>query len=91
MKIKQLYTNSYYKVMEVSLNSGEAMPQHKATSDAFIFVKEGAGKIIFADNEVELQQGSTLLIPGNKEHRLQVNDAFNACIIFAQEAEIKFL
>ena len=42
------------------------MPVHKATSDAFIIVKNGKGKIIFSDAEVGLQQGSTLMIPANK-------------------------
>ncbi len=91
MEMKELISNKYYKVMEVSLSAGEAMPQHQATSDAFIIVKEGSGKIIFSDNEVELHQGSTQLIPANKEHRLQVHATFNACIILAPEAAIKFL
>ncbi len=89
--MKQLYSNNYYKVMEVALNGGEAMPLHQATSDAFIIVKEGSGKVIFSDNEVELHQGLTLLIPANKEHRLQINETFNACIILAHDAAIKFL
>ena len=91
MEMKQLYSNDYYKVIEVTLNGGEVMSQHKATSDAFILVKEGIGKIIFQDNEVELQQGSTYMISANKEHRLHVTETFNACIIFAPGAEIKFL
>ncbi|MEP6951917.1 MAG: cupin domain-containing protein [Ginsengibacter sp.] len=89
--LKQLYSNIYYKVMEVSLNGGEEISQHEATSDAFIIVKEGTGKIIFSDNEIELQRGSTFVIPANKQHRLRVNDTFNACIIFASGGEIKFL
>ncbi|MDQ6845955.1 MAG: cupin domain-containing protein [Bacteroidota bacterium] len=89
--MKQLFSNNYYKVMEVALNGGEAMPLHQATSDAFIIVKDGSGKIIFSDNEIELHQGSTQLIPANKQHRLQVHDAFKACIILASEAAIKFL
>lgn len=91
MEMKQLYTNNYYKVMEVALNSGEAMPLHQATSDAFIIVKGGLGKIIFSDYEVELHQGSTLLIPANKEHRLCIYETFNACIILGPDAVIKFL
>ena len=58
--MKKLFSNNYYKVMEVALNVGETMPLHKATSDAFIIVKEGSAKIIFSDVEVELHQGSTL-------------------------------
>ncbi len=91
MGMKQLFSNNYYKVMEVALNSGEALPLHKASSDAFIIVKEGSGKIIFADHEVELHQGSTQLIPANEEHRLQIHETFNACIILASDGAIKFL
>lgn len=91
MEMKQLYNGNYYKVMEVTLNDGEAMPLHHATSDAFIIVKEGSGKIIFSDSEVDLQQGSTQLIAANKEHRLQINENFKACIILAPDAAIKFL
>ncbi len=91
MEMKQLFSNNQYKVMEVALNGGETMPLHQATSDAFIIVKEGSGKIIFSDNEVELHQGSTQLIPANKQHRLQIHETFNACIILAPDAAIKFL
>ena len=88
--MQQLFSNNHYKVMEVSLNPNESMPQHKATSDAFIIVKEGIGKIIFDDREVALLQGTTLLIPANKQHKLQVADKFIACIIFASQSEIVF-
>ena len=89
--MKQLCSNKYYKIMEVSLNGGEAMPLHQATSEAFIIVKEGSGKIIFSDNEVGLHQGSTQLIAANKEHRLQINESFKACIVLGTDAAIKFL
>lgn len=91
MGMKQLFSNDFYQVMEISLDAGASLPQHKASSDAFLIVKEGSAKIIFSDNEVELQSGSTQLIPANKEHKLQVHDAFKACIILASEAAIKFL
>ena len=89
--MKQLFSNDHYKVLEVSLNRDESMPLYKATSDAFIIVKQGIGKIIFDDREVELLQGTKLLIPANKQHKLQITDTFNACIILAPDAEIKFL
>lgn len=91
MEMKRLFSNNHYKIMEVALSAGEKMPLHKATSDAFIIVKEGTGKIIFSDNEAVLQQGSTIAIPANKEHQLQITETFKACIVFASEAEIKFL
>ena len=91
MEMKKIFSNNYYKVMEVALNIGETMPLHKATSDAFIIVKEGTAKIIFSDTEAELHQGSTFAIPANKEHKLQVIEAFKAFVVFASDGEIKFL
>lgn len=91
MEMKQLFSNSHYKILEVSLNKGELMPLHKATSDAFIIVKRGAGTIIFADREIELIQGATQLIPANEQHQLKINDDFNACIVLASPAEINFV
>ena len=91
MEMNKLFGNSHYKVMNVALKPGESMPLHKTTSDAFIIVKTGLARLIFSDKEVELQQGSTAVIPAHKEHQLQVKDAFNAYIIFAAEGEIKFL
>ena len=91
MEMKKLFSNNYYKVMEVALNSGETIPLHKATSDAFIIVKEGTAKIIFSDTQAELHQGSTFAIPANKEHTLQVKEAFKAFVVFVSDAEIKFL
>ena len=91
MEMKQLFSNSHYKVLEVSLNNGDTMPLHKATSDAFIIVKKGTGKIIFVDREIQLIQGTTQLIPANEQHQLKINDDFNACIILASHAEINFV
>lgn len=88
--MKQLFANENYKVMEVNLNAGESMPLHKATSDAVIIVKEGSGKITFTDLVINLTQGSTELVPANKEHKLDINENFKACIVMAPGAEIKF-
>lgn len=90
MEMKQTFNNEHYKVMEVALNAGEAIPLHKTTSDAYIMVRAGAGKIIFLDKEVELKQGSTFLIPSNKEHKLEVTENFNAWVILPPDGAIKF-
>ncbi|CAN5534229.1 hypothetical protein BH11BAC2_BH11BAC2_16590 [soil metagenome] len=66
------------------------MPNHKATSDAFVIVKKGKGVIIFGDKEIELQQDSTQLISANANHTLEVMEHFSACIVFPIEGEIEF-
>ena len=91
MEMKKLFGNDHYKVMNVVLKAGESMPTHKATSDGFLIVKDGLGKIIFSDNVVELREGSTTLIPADKEHELEVTTAFNAYIIFSADGGVKFM
>jgi len=90
MEMKQIYSSEHYKIMNVLLNEGESMPRHRATSDAFIIVQKGKGKLSFDDRAVELQQGSTQQIPANAPHKLEIMEDFSACVIMAKEAEIKF-
>jgi quercetin dioxygenase-like cupin family protein len=91
MEMNKLFGNAHYKVMNVLLNSGESMPLHRATSDAFLIINTGAGKLIFSDNEIELKEGSTISIPANKIHKLEVTTAFEAYVIFSADGEIQFM
>ena len=77
--------------MNVTLDKGESMPNHKATSDAFIIVRRGKGKIIFEDKEIKLEHDSTQLIPANEIHTLEVMEDFSACIVFPVEGKIEFI
>ena len=90
MEMKEVYSNDRYKVLSVSLSVGEAMPLHHATSDAFIIGKKGKGKISFADRQVILSQGETLLIKANEPHKMDILEDFSSCIILAQDGRINF-
>lgn len=91
MEMQQLFSNSVYKILEVSLAKGEKMPRHKASSDAFIMVKQGSGKITFDHNSVLLQQGATQHIPAHEPHQLEISENFTACIVMEAGAAIDFL
>ena len=91
MEIKKIFESNSFKVMNVTLNKGETMPNHKATSEAFIIVKHGKAKIIFDYKEIGLQHDSTQLIPANENHILEVMEDFSACIVFPIEGEIEFI
>lgn len=88
--MKQLYGNGRYKVLSVTLGKGEAMPLHHATSDAFIIGKKGKGKISFADRQVVLSQGDTLLIKANEPHQMEILEDFSSWIILQSDAKINF-
>ena len=91
MEIKKIFESTSFKVVSVTLKKGESMPNHKATSEAFVIVKRGKGRIIFDDKEIVLQQDSTQLIPANENHTLEVMEDFSACIVFPVEGEIEFI
>ena len=91
MQINKIFENSSYKVMEANLSKGEIIPSHIATSEAFIIVKRGKGKIVFEKGTVELREDSTHLIPANQKHTLEVSEDFSACIIFENKGEIEFV
>ena len=91
MEMKLILESKTFKVISVSLEKGESMPNHKATSDAFVIVRQGKVKLIFDNHEIYLRQDSTQLIPANEKHTLQVEEDFSACIVLAIEGEIKFI
>ena len=90
MEMKQLTGNAAYKVLQVSLATGEEMPRHFATSDAFIIVEKGEAVVRFTDQEVVLQAGSTLNIPATKPLELIVKQDFRSHVILAGNSSIQF-
>lgn len=91
MEIKEIYRNEHFKVLNVSLNIGEAMPLHKASSNAFVIAKRGKGKISFQNREVVLAQDETILINANEPHKMDIIEDFRASIILEPDAQINFV
>lgn len=91
MEMKEIHNNNRYKILSVTLSVGEEMPVHEATSDAFIILRKGKGKISFDDRQVELSAGETLLIKAHERHQLEVLEDFNSCIVLENAAKINFL
>lgn len=89
--MKEVYSNDKYKVLNVTLNIGEKMPLHEATSDAFLIGKKGKGKITFADRIVELCQGETLLIKAHEQHKMEILEDFSSSIILENDGKINFI
>ena len=89
--MKEVYSNDKYKVLNVTLNIGEKMPLHEATSDAFLIGKKGKGRITFADRIVELCQGETLLIKAHEQHKMEILEDFSSSIILENDGKINFI
>lgn len=91
MEMTEVYSCDKFKVLNVTLNIGEKMPLHRATSDAFLICKKGKGKITFSDRIVDIRQGETLLINKNEQHKLEVTDDFCSCVILENDGRINFI
>ncbi len=91
MDMKEAYSGSHYKVLEVTLSEGERMPLHEATSDAFLIGMKGKGKIRFSDGREEfLSAGTSLLIKAHVAHELDILEDFRASVVLAQAGKINF-
>jgi quercetin dioxygenase-like cupin family protein len=90
MEMKEIYCNEKYKVLAVTLNVGEKMPLHEATSDAFLICRKGKGRITFKDRIVDLSVGETLLIKAHEKHQMEILEDFCSCITLENDGKIKF-
>lgn len=89
MGIEQVFSDDNHQILKAELPAGGIMPQHHATSDAFVIIVKGKAELIFDDRKSVLASGSTFLIPGGRSHRLEVNEDFQAYIILAPHAGIE--
>lgn len=90
MEMKEIHANGSFKVLRVALAEGEEMPRHYASSDAFLIVEKGKGKLLLPGREVMLEAGATLHIPANEPHSLQVLEDFSSFVVLSAEAKIEF-
>lgn len=90
MGIKEIYTGKDSKVLKADIPKGKRMPTHYATSEAFVMVTKGRSEIIFSDKELDLQEGSTVLIPKRKPHTLHIIADFEAYIVLSGDAELEY-
>lgn len=90
MEIIEVERDDKYKVLTVTLNVGEIIPLHHATSDAFLIGRKGKGKITFADRQIILSEGETLLIKANEPHKMDIIEDFSSYLVLDLSGSIKF-
>lgn len=90
MEIIEVDCNDQYKVLSVSLNAGEKIPFHHATSDALLIGRKGTGDLTFADRCITLSAGESLLIKAYESHRLDIREDFSTYLVLDLNGVIKF-
>lgn len=85
----EAYSGDQYKVLHVRVPAGGAIPQHFATSDAFVIVYRGSAELEFENSKLILQPGMSFLIPDSKPHILRVIEEFEAYIVLGGSAGIE--
>jgi quercetin dioxygenase-like cupin family protein len=88
--VKEILKNDSFRIMQVDFPKGQIMPQHFATSDAFIMVEKGEAQLKLLNKIKLLQATSTFTIPANVSHSLEILADFRAFVVLAAGATIKF-
>jgi quercetin dioxygenase-like cupin family protein len=89
MGIEKVFAGGRYQVLKAELPAGGVMPEHYATSDAFVIIVKGKAEIIFENGKSEISGGGTFLIPEKRPHRLEIRENFEAYILLASGATIE--
>jgi quercetin dioxygenase-like cupin family protein len=89
MKIDEAYSGDQYKVLHLRVPAGGVVPEHFATSDAFVIVHRGSAELEFANSKLVLQPGMGFLIPDGKPHSLKVREEFEAYVVIGSAAGIE--
>jgi quercetin dioxygenase-like cupin family protein len=90
MKMEEVDSNEQYKVLSVTLNAGEAIPLHHATSEALLIGRKGKGRITFADRQLVVSQGDSILIKANEPHQMNILEDFSGYLVLDFDARINF-
>ncbi|MCO6483005.1 MAG: cupin domain-containing protein [Flavobacteriales bacterium] len=88
--LKPLAKGQTFQTLQVTARAGAAMPTHHATSEAIVAVKKGEALISFKDASHTLKAGDFFIIPGNKEHTLQIKQDFEAVVVLTADGKIEF-
>ena len=90
MEIEEVDSDDQYMVLNVTLSAGEAMPLHYTTSEAMLIGRKGKSKITFADRQLILSQGDTMIIKANEPHKMETQEDFSSYVILDIQAGINF-
>lgn len=76
-----------YRFNVVNFEAGARTKFHTHTCDQILYVTKGTGLVGTRDEEVEITEGDTALIPAGEEHRHGANDQSDFSHISLQTAE----
>jgi len=91
MGITEIYSTPGSKVLKAEVAAGKDMPEHYATSEAFVMVVKGEGELHIDGEKRVLQEGSTITIPDGKAHSMHILRDFQAFIVLSGDGEITFV
>lgn len=59
-----------------AFDEGQTLSEHTSPHSALLQVLEGTGTVIINDQEYELQEGQTIVMPANEPHAVEAPDPF---------------
>jgi len=90
MELQEFKKGTQLKVLKVTGSSGEEMPLHYCTSDAFVAPVKGTAVLLMDEEKYTISAENPVFIPAEKRHTLKLTDDFEAMVTMASGAEILF-
>ncbi|WP_026449948.1 cupin domain-containing protein [Aequorivita capsosiphonis] len=89
-KVKLLEDGENLRIKQMSGDSGQFLPKHKASHESILVVIEGECVIRFDDKDHVLAEGDSLVVPANLWHQIEVKRDLRALHIMPKEIGFEF-
>lgn len=90
-EIKQIFTGTTLKVLQVTGDSNVIMPTHYSTKEAVVSILEGSAILDIDNKEHLLKFSDSILIPENRPHSLTVITKMKAIVVMPVDSIIEFV
>jgi len=64
-----------------AFDEGEALSEHTAPFDAFVYIADGEANITIEDESYKLDAGNALILPANRPHAVQAVKRFKMLLV----------
>lgn len=79
-----------FKTFDITAEAGMVMPDHYATQEAVVIVKEGEATLKTPEGNHEFKPGTVFVLPAKMKHSLEIKKDFKAVAVMGVDSEIKF-
>ncbi|MCB4792280.1 MAG: cupin domain-containing protein [Elusimicrobia bacterium] len=70
-----------------AFDKGQALSEHKAPFDAYIYILEGGARIMISGKKHDIKAGEMIILPANEPHALEATNQFKMVLTMIRSNE----